>query len=423
MKEDFIYYLWENKLLSNNLYTVDNEEITIISVGNRNFNSGADFVNARLMIAGTLWAGQVEMHVLASDWYKHNHHEDENYNNVILHVVYECDITTLNIPTLEIKDKFDLSLYYNYHTFMNSKSWIPCENYISGIQSFTLISCLDRMLVEHLENECEDICDSLKNNHYDWEQTFYQRLMRYFGLKVNNDSFDYLSKILPLRLLLRHVDNHIYVESMFFGCAGFLEKDFKEDYPTLLKREFGMLRSKYGLKVMPFSNWKFLRLRPPNFPGIRIAQLAKIIIRNTSMFSKIRDAEVLDDIFQLFDIQLDEYWDTHFHFDKISVKAQKKILGRTAINLIMINAVVPMIFYYGQYHSLDKYKDRAIRFLEQTDAEDNVIIRHFANCGIILQNSFQTQAIMYMYKYYCRRRRCLECRIYSVISKNGDRNG
>ena len=417
MREEFLYYLWENRLLNLDLKTTDGEEISVLSVGNRNCDSGADFVNARVRIDGTLWAGQVEIHVRASDWFRHRHQYDDNYNNVILHVVYEYDSDVLKIPTLEVKDKFDISLLLNYNNFVNSKSWIPCGEFIGGVQSFTVVSWLDRMLVEHLENECKDLDFKLKNNRYDWEQTFCHRFMRYFGLKVNNDSFEYLSRILPLNVLLKHLDNEIYVESMLFGCAGFLERDFEEEYPTLLKREFNMLKSKFGLKVMPVSNWKFLRLRPPNFPTIRIAQLAKIIIRNGNMFSKIRDSVDMDEIMELFDVELNPYWDNHFQFDKVSKVDKRKAFGKTAIDSIMINAIVPMLFYYGQFHSLESYKEKAMSYLEHIEAEDNVIIRNFNDSGVVLQNAFQTQAILYMYKYYCKRRRCLECRIYLALSR------
>lgn len=417
MKEDFIYYLWENRLLSLNLKTTDDEELTIISVGTRNHDSGADYKNARIKIGGTLWAGHVEIHVRASDWFRHKHQYDDNYSNVILHVVYENDTDVLKLPTLEIKDKFDVSLFHNYNNFVNSKNWIPCGELIGGMQRLTLVSWLDRMLVEHLEYECKDLDLRLMANNNDWEQTFYQRLMRYFGLKVNNDSFEYLSRILPLNLLLKHIDNEVYVNAMMFGSAGFLLNDFNEEYPSLLKREFNMLRSKFGLRIMPYSNWKFLRLRPSNFPTIRIAQLAQIIMKNGSMFSMIRDSGSIDDITELFDVELDSYWDNHFQFDKVSNIKMKKTLGKTAVDSIMINAVAPMLFYYGHYHSVESYKEKAMNYLEQTSPENNVLIREFANCGIKLENAFQTQGALYMYKHYCRRRRCLECRIYLALSK------
>lgn len=417
MKEDFIYYLWENRLLNLDLRTTSGDEISVISVGNRNFDSGADFINARIKIGGTLWAGQVEIHVRASDWFRHRHQYDDNYNNVILHVVYEYDTDLLKIPTLEVKDKFDISLLLNYNSFVNSRNWIPCGEFIGGVQSFTIVSWFDRMLVEHLENECKELDFKLKNNHYDWEQTFYHRLMRYFGLKVNNDSFEYLSRILPLNLLLKHLDNELYVESMLFGCAGFLDKDFDEEYPRLLKREFKMLKSKFTLKVMPVSNWKFLRLRPPNFPTIRIAQLAKIIVKNGNLFSKIRDSVSMDDIMNLFDVELDSYWNNHFQFDKVSNVDKKKTFGKTAVESVFVNAIVPMLFYYGKFHSLESYKEKAMTFLEQLDAEDNIVIRNFIKAGLSFNNAFQTQAALFMYKYYCKRRRCLECRIYLILSK------
>lgn len=417
MKEDFIYYLWENRLLNLDLRTTSGDEISVISVGNRNFDSGADFINARIKIGGTLWAGQVEIHVRASDWFRHRHQYDDNYNNVILHVVYEYDTDLLKIPTLEVKDKFDISLLLNYNSFVNSRNWIPCGEFIGGVQSFTVVSWFDRMLVEHLENECKELDFKLKNNHYDWEQTFYHRLMRYFGLKVNNDSFEYLSRILPLNLLLKHLDNELYVESMLFGCSGFLDKDFDEEYPRLLKREFKMLKSKFTLKVMPVSNWKFLRLRPPNFPTIRIAQLAKIIVKNGNLFSKIRDSVSMDDIMNLFDVELDSYWNNHFQFDKVSNVDKKKTFGKTAVESVFVNAIVPMLFYYGKFHSLESYKEKAMTFLEQLDAEDNIVIRNFIKAGLSFNNAFQTQAALFMYKYYCKRRRCLECRIYLILSK------
>lgn len=417
MKEDFIYYLWENRLLSLNLRTTDDEELTIISVGTRNHDSGADYNNARIKIGGTLWAGQVEIHVRASDWFRHRHQYDDNYNNVILHVVYENDTDMLKLPTLEIKDKFDISLFDNYISFVNSKNWIPCGELIGGIQRVTIVSWLDRMLVEHLEYECKDLNVRLMANNNDWEQTFYQRLMRYFGLKVNNDSFEYLSRILPLNLLLKHRDNEIYVESMMFGSAGFLLNEFSEEYPSLLKREFNMLRSKFGLRIMPYSNWKFLRLRPSNFPTIRIAQIAKIVVKNGSMFSKIRDSERLEDIMELFDVETNTYWDNHFQFDKLSNIEMKKALGKTAVDSLVINAVAPMLFYYGHYHCAENYKEKAMNYLEQTAPENNILIRQFANSGIKLENAFQTQGALFMYKHYCRRRRCLECRIYCLLSK------
>lgn len=415
MKEEFICYLWENRLLERNLQTIKGEEITVLFVGNRNTNSGADFINARIKIGNTLWAGQIEIHVFASDWFKHGHHYDEAYNNVILHIVYEYDTDKLNIPTLVIKDKFDLSLYENYKSFVRSKRWIPCEKLIIGIQQFTLLSWLDRMLVEHLESECKEICLNLAKTHNNWEEVFYQRLIRYCGPKVNNDAFEQLSRFVPLKFLLKHIDNKLQVEAMLFGCAGFLEQNFTDIYPSLLKREFLMLKSKFNLKVMPLSCWKFLRLRPSNFPTIRIAQLSEIIHKTRTLFSKIRESENIDEIRELFNIKPNDYWDFHYKFDKKSKTLKKKILGNNAIDILIINAVIPTLFYYGQYHKLQDFKDKAVILLEKIDAEDNIIIRNYEKIGIWAYNAYQTQALLYMYTNYCIKRRCLECRLFYVL--------
>lgn len=415
MKEEFICYLWENRLLDRNLQTIEGDEITVLSVGNRNTDSGADFINAKIKIGNTLWAGQVEIHVSASDWFKHGHHYDEAYNNVILHIVYEYDTDKLDIPTLVIKDKFDLSLYENYKSFVRSKKWIPCERLIAGIQQFTLLSWLDRILIEHLESACKEISLNLTKTHNDWEEVFYQRLMRYCGLKVNNDAFEQLSHWVPLKILLKHIDNKLQVEAMLFGCAGFLEQDFTDTYPSLLKREFLMLKSKFNLKVMPLSCWKFLRLRPSNFPTIRIAQLSEIIHKTGTLFSKIRESENIDEIREIFNVKPDDYWNNHYKFDKKSKILRKKILGDNAINILIINAVVPFLFYYGQFHELQDFKDKAVALLENMDAEDNIIIRNYGKIGIWAHNAYQTQALLYLYTNYCIKRRCLECRLFYVL--------
>lgn len=415
MKEEFICYLWENRLLDRNLQTVEGDEITVLSVGNRNTDSGADFINAKIKIGNTLWAGQVEIHVSASDWFKHGHHYDEAYNNVILHIVYEYDTDKLDIPTLVIKDRFDLSLYENYKSFVRSKKWIPCERLIAGIQQFTLLSWLDRMLIEHLESACKEISLNLTKTHNDWEEVFYQRLMRYCGLKVNNDAFEQLSHWVPLKILLKHIDNKLQVEAMLFGCAGFLEQDFTDTYPSLLKREFLMLKSKFNLKVMPLSCWKFLRLRPSNFPTIRIAQLSEIIHKTGTLFSKIRESENINEIREIFNVKPDDYWNNHYKFDKKSKILRKKILGDNAINILIINAVVPFLFYYGQFHELQDFKDKAVALLENMDAEDNIIIRNYGKIGIWAHNAYQTQALLYLYTNYCIKRCCLECRLFYVL--------
>lgn len=416
MKEEFIYYLWENRLLSKDLRTVDGEDVSIVSVGVRNHDSGPDYINARIQIGGTLWVGHVEMHVNASDWFKHGHQDDDAYDNVVLHVVYHNDCERLNIPTLEIKGKFDESILAGYEGFLRSRLWIPCEKLISGVQQFTWLSWLERIVVERLEAEVKDVFAQLVENNYDWEQTMYQRVMRYLGMKVNNDAFELLAKLLPLRILRKHIDNAIQVEAMVFGCAGFLEQTFEEPYPVLLQREFKILRSKFNLSVMPMAYWKFLRMRPPNFPTIRLAQTASLICHCNSWFSKLLEINDLKSIRELFDIDTNEYWNTHFVFGKPS-KMMKKTLGPTAIDVLVINAIVPVLFSYGIYHDDDELKDRSLGFLEKMEPEDNLVLRKFRSMGVVACNAQQSQAILHLYKCYCKKRKCLNCRVFGTLFK------
>lgn len=413
MKEEFIYYLWENRLLSKNIQTVDGDSIYVVSVGNRNYDSGPDFLDARIRIGGTLWCGHVEIHVNASDWFRHGHQNDDAYKNVILHVVYNDDTERLAIPTLEIEGKFDESIYVRYNDFLKSRKWIPCERLIADIQQFTWLSWLERIVVERLESEVKDVFSKLTENGYDWEETLYQRIMRYCGLKVNNDAFERLARLLPLRILRKHLDNKVQIEALFFGCAGFLEQSFNESYPVLLQREFKILKSKFNLTTMPTVYWKFLRLRPPNFPTIRLAQMASMVCNGENMFSKLLIANDLEPVRNLFNVEVNEYWDTHFQFEKPS-RAIKKTLGETAINLLIINAVVPVLFSYGIYHDNDELKEKSLGLLNEMEPEDNVIIRKFGSLGVNVRNAQQSQALLHLYNCYCRKRKCLKCRVFNA---------
>ena len=413
MKEEFVYYLWENRLLSKDIQTIDGEPIVVISVGNRNYDSGPDFLDAHIRIGKTLWVGHVEIHVNASDWFRHRHQNDEAYKNVILHVVYRYDDERLMIPTVEIQGKFDESIYGKYNGFLRSRKWIPCDRLIAGIQQFTWLSWLERIVVERIETEVKDVFSKLAANNYDWQETLYQRIMHYCGLKVNNEAFDWLARLLPLRILRKHFDNPIQVEAMFFGCAGFLEREFSESYPVLLQREFNILQAKFNLSVMPMSYWKFLRLRPPNFPTIRLAQMASMVRTHENLFSRLQAADTIDSVRNLFNVEVNEYWDTHFQFERPS-KERKKRLGDTAIDVIIINAVIPVLFSYGIYHDNQELKNKSLGFLNVMEPEDNVVIRKFSNLGVNVCNAQQTQALLHLYNCYCKRRKCLNCRVFSA---------
>ena len=428
MREEFLYYIWENRLTDKDLKTTEGEIVDIVATGYRNTNSGPDFLEARIQIGDKLWAGHVEIHVKSSDWNRHGHQTDRAYKNVILHVVYENDGQVNNIPTLELKGHFDESLFAQYQKLISSKNWIPCEKSIAQVPIFTRLSWLDRMAVERLESKSETVTKILEANQFDWEDALYKLLMRYFGLKVNNEAFETLANLLPFKTLLKHADNLVQVEAMLMGCAGFLEDDFTEDYPLLLKREFSVMKSKFSLLTMPAERWKFMRMRPSNFPTIRLAQMAQLIHKNGCLFSKIREAKNTAEVKALFDVATSDYWETHYRFEtrlpnppdplkrgSHGSRKTPKHLGETTANVLIINAVVPLLFCYGKLHKDETVCETAMQFLEETEAEDNAIIRHFAQCSIKAENAMQSQALLHLYSYFCKRKRCLECRIGNVL--------
>ena len=416
MREEFLYYLWENHLIDKALQTTEGEAVDIVATGYRNTDSGPDFLEAKVQIGDKLWAGHVEIHVKSSDWNRHGHQNDKAYQNVILHVVYENDTKANDIPTLELKGHFDEALFVNYQKFISAKSWIPCERSIAKVPVFTRLSWLDRMTVERLENKSEAVAKILNANQFDWEDALYKLLMHYFGLKVNNEPFEYLSNILPFKTLLKHADNLVQVEAMLMGCAGFLEKDFTEDYPLLLKREFAVMKAKFNLLTIPEERWKFMRMRPSNFPTIRLAQMAQLIHQNGCLFSKIRETKSTTEVKDLFDVKASEYWETHYRLESKS-ESKPKHLGDATADILIINAVVPLLFCYGKLHKDESVCETALQFLEETEAEDNATIRHFASCGVAAQNAMQSQALLQLFNMYCKRKRCLECRLGNVLLK------
>ena len=414
MREEFLYYIWENRLTDKDLKTTEGESIDIVATGYRNTDSGPDFLETKIQIGNKLWAGHVEIHVKSSDWNRHGHQSDKAYKNVILHVVYENDQQVNDIPTLELKGHFDESLFAQYQKLIASKTWIPCERSISQVPVFTRLSWLDRMAVERLESKSGNVTKILEANQFDWEDALYKLLMRYFGLKVNNEAFEYLANILPFKTLLKHSDNLLQVEAMLMGCAGFLEDDFSEEYPLLLKREFSVMKAKFNLLTMPAERWKFMRMRPSNFPTIRLAQMAQLVHKNGCLFSKIKATKNTAEVKALFDVAASEYWETHWRFG-FSTESKPKHLGETTADVLIINAVAPLLFCYGKLHKDESVCETALQFLEETEAEDNAIIRHYAQYGITAENAMQTQALLHLYSYFCKRKRCLECRIGNVL--------
>ena len=410
MKEEFLYYLWENRLLQGALTTDQDEPVEIIHPGYRNTNSGPDYLEARIQTGRQLWAGHVEIHVKTSDWNRHGHQHDKAYQNVVLHVVYENDGKVNGIPVVALKGHFDERRYEQYEHLVSTRHWIACERQVGTVSMFTKVTWLERLAIERLQEKSHVVEQLAQSCCFDWEDALYRLVMRYFGMKVNNEAFETLASLLPFKALLKHADQLVQLEAMLLGCAGFLEIDIDEAYPKLLQREFKVMKAKFNLITMPEERWKFLRMRPVNFPTVRLAQLAQLIHQHGCLFSKVKEAGTVTEIQQLFDVKASDYWDTHYRFSAEGPNRPKK-LGKGIINVLIINAIIPLIFCYGKFHKAEHYCEKALRFLEDLPAEDNTIVRHFEPCGFKASNAMQSQALLHLYNHYCRRKRCLECTI------------
>lgn len=423
MTEEFLHFIWKFKIFSRPLRSVDGQGVHVINAGTHNRDAGPDFFNARVKIGSTLWAGNVEIHKNASDWYQHKHHQDPAYDNIILHVVYINDrkVKRSNgdeIPALEIRDAFDPAYYAKYIDIVTSRRWIPCENMIGRIPEILRKSTFGRMLAERLEEKSVFIFNKLLLNKYDWEQCFYESLARSFGFNVNAETFELLAKSLPVSVLAKHKNDLLQLESLLHGQAGMLSGDFQDEYPLSLKKEFRHLRNKYALNPVDEKLWKFLRLRPSNFPTIRISQLAQLMCQSEGLFSRILEAENINALVLFFKVKASGYWNTHYRFDKASGEIpREKTLGRRSVHLILVNTIIPFLFIYGHHKSEQKYCDRALRFLEELPGENNSLISNWEKIGIKAGSAFDSQALLQLKARYCDNKKCLECSFGNYLLK------
>ncbi|MBI2968436.1 MAG: DUF2851 family protein [Bacteroidetes bacterium] len=422
MTEEFLRFVWQYRLFDNrNLTTSDGDPVEIFRPGDSNTDSGPDFSNARIRIGQTTWAGNVEIHVNASDWLKHHHSENPSYKNTILHVVYKNDRKVKRndaelLPALELKDKFDPNLFHRYTNLVQNKSWIPCERQIRGVDNLIIHQWIDRLSADRLERRTLFITQTLEDTSNNWNESFYRHLARNFGFKVNSEPFQVLARSLPLNLVAKHKDNADHVEALYFGQAGLLEGEFRDDYPNRLKKEYDFLRQKYGLRPIPAGavQWKFMRLRPFNFPTVRIAQFSNLMMRSSNLFPRILEANDLRELSTLFDITASPYWNNHFIFDTIAPGREKR-LGTGAANNILINTAIPFLFVYGKKKQINQLCNKAIDFLSKIPGEENEIIDRWKIAGMPVKNAFCTQALLELKNEYCDKRKCLSCSIGSRI--------
>jgi len=422
MKEDVLHYVWRTRRFEfQNLFTTEGESVEILAPGVHNTHAGPDFFDARVRIGDTLWAGNVEMHLFASEWEAHRHGEDRAYDNVVLHVVWEEDQPVLRqngerIPCIELKKRIPAVTIKTYRELLHNEHWIPCQHHFHRVPDITRQLWLDRLMVERLEAKTAFISENLERNRQHWEETFYQVLARNFGLKVNAEPFEALARSLPLSLLSKHKNSLLQLEALLFGQAGLLEGAFEDDYPQRLQKEYVFLQHKYGLQPIAESAWKFLRMRPANFPSLRIAQFATLIHQSAHLFSKILVAQNVEEIENMFEVRLSNYWQTHYVFGKASAK-RNKTLGQTAIHLLVINTIAPFLFVYGKQKAEPALCDRALRLLESVPPESNSIIDNWQRLGMEPVSAGQTQALLQLKNEYCDKKQCMRCAVGSEVMR------
>lgn len=426
MTESFLHYIWQLQYFERDeLKTSSGEPVCVYHPGIRNSDAGPDFSNAHVKIGNLEWRGSVEIHIKASGWHDHKHSSDEAYEKVTLHVVWENDKPVMRtdgsvMPTLELKGRIDPVLWERYKNLYASADVIPCAGSWQSVPELTRLSALDNALMTRLQAKAQAVTELLTRNNNNWEQTCYLLLSKNFGFKVNAEPMLRLAQLLPYNTLLKHADKPVQVEALLFGAGGFLENVVTDDDHTLmLKREYDLLRKKYSLdgRQMNHSQWKFLRLRPANFPTLRIAQLTALLTKQKNLFSKILEAGSCKEVYDLFHVDQPAYWLRHYQFGKLS-KSDVSSLGERSIQNIIINTVVPMLVAYGKIHDEQSYLNLATDLLQEMPAEDNKITRQWLPLNYRVKSAFDSQALIELYTNFCLKRRCLECGVGSWLIKS-----
>jgi len=416
VKEDFLHYIWKHKLLNlNQLETTQKEKVQLINSGEHNHNAGPDFFNSQIIIEDLHWAGNVEIHVKSSDWYVHGHEKDINYDSIILHVVWEHDIEiytkdNLVVPTLELKKHLDKNILNNYQKlFSKSQKWINCQNVISSVDPFIIDNWLERLYVERLEQKSELTQKMLDTSQNDWEAVLIKLLFKNFGLKVNGDAFLNLINSIDFSIIRKEKQSLVNIEALLLGQAGLLSDDIQDAYYKTLQMEYNYLLKKHNLQVNMKSQFQFFRLRPNNFPTVRIAQLAALLNQHQNLFSKIIITTKLKDYYKLFDISISEFWKIHYSFTSTSRKTYKK-LSKKFIDLLLINTIVPLKFIYLKYIN-ELNEEELISTIKLIKPEKNAVIDGFKKLNVPCNNALNSQALLQLKNEYCEKNKCIQCAI------------
>jgi Protein of unknown function (DUF2851) len=426
MNEALLQYIWQYSLYQpSGLTTTSGEEAIIIYPGRKNTDSGPDFLEAKIKIGTTILVGNIEIHTNSSDWVEHGHQHDAAYKNILLHLVYNNDLPGAagNVPVVELKDSIPNNIIAQYAALINAPLQVPCSRLLPAVSDITKYSWLSRMLAERWEQKMHDWRDVLHDNTGDWSTLLYWRIAANFGFKVNTPPFLMLAQSIPINILAKHRENLFQLEALLFGQAGMLGEGFAEDYPKSLKGEYLFLQQKYGLTPIPPHLWKFMRMRPANFPTVRIAQFAALVHKSLHLFSQIVSTNNVKDIIPLLQVTASDYWNTHYRFDEVQKRMIAKHLGLSSIYNIIINTVAPVIYLYAQEHGNEQEQEKALLLLDNIPYEQNNITDLWEGLGWEAKDAGQSQALIQLHNNYCSQKRCLECAIGLQVMKSGPYEG
>jgi hypothetical protein len=421
MNERLLQFIWQFQYFNTvGLTSEQGDDVSVMHPGHFNTHQGPDFMDGKVRIGTTTWAGNIEIHVKSSDWLKHGHTSDQNYSNVVLHVVWENDteISYSNgavLPTLALEHLVPKLLIERFKELMVSGAFVPCDSYLPVLDEVKWISWKERLAMERLQEKSAVVLGLLQEANNHWEEVFWWMLARNFGIKVNAGLFESIARSLPLNLLAKHKNQIHQVECFLLGQAGLLNQEFSEDYPKVLKREYLFYQKKYRLQPVGLKPY-FLRMRPANFPTIRLAQLAMLINKSSHLFSRLKETDAIADVRELLNVSANDYWHYHYLLDEINEYYPKQ-LGKQMTENIVINTVVPVLFAYGLYLKDERFKNKALEWLAEMSPEANVITRKWTSLGVTNVNGLESQALIQLRNCYCQQRRCLECAVGNAILK------
>ncbi|MBS1634423.1 MAG: DUF2851 family protein [Bacteroidetes bacterium] len=423
MTEALLHHIWKFKLFNTSQFQgTQHEQIEIVDPGFHNSDSGPDFFSARIRIDGLLMIGNVEIHLKTSDWLKHHHQNDPAYDNLLVHAVFEHDVELQQnkanrVAVLELRPYISSSTLHRYSLIATNPNPICCGTGITSVPSITWNSWLNRMAVSRIEEKVDYIEHLYRFTAHDFEETLYILLARNFGFKTNAAPFELLAKQLPLKTIRKHLDHPLVVEALLFGTAGFLEEPYEEEYPRLLQNEFEFLKHKYQILPMKKELWKFMRLRPANFPPLRLAQLAAVFVKNESFFHLLETKPDIQTIRRFFNAQLHPYWHTHFKPGNLSVEKPKSI-GNSSVSSIIINTIVPYLFFLSRHHQQESYIEYGLDLLSDLEPEKNMKTAGYEALGARINNALESQAVIHLHDNFCTAKRCLECSVAGFLLKN-----